>query len=130
MNRTWLGFAIWNLVAAAGVGLTAQAFVTPEKHGAVWWGVLASLAGAIAGSWPLAAEVERSAGGGGNAAAAMGKATLFRLAVTLAIGGAVALLGNQDRRTLLGSLAVSYLALLAVETFWFLQQSRKKRSLR
>lgn len=128
MNRSWYGFAGWNLAVAAGLGLAGQSWVAPDRAGAVWWGVLASFAGALAGSIPLAAEVAKAATGGGNAAAAIGKATLLRLAVTLIVGGAVAVLGNQDRRTLLGSLAVSYLALLAVETLWFLQQSRKERS--
>jgi hypothetical protein len=73
---------------------------------------------------PLARELDAPSG---KSAAAIGKATLFRLAVTLAGGLAAALSGRFDRRTLIASLAATYLALLALETGWFLKQARKER---
>jgi hypothetical protein len=126
--RSWLGFAGWNAVAAGAIGFAGQALVAPAAAGAVWAGTLASFAGALAGSVPLAAELDKPSG---KAAAAIGKATLLRLAVTVAAGLVAVFSGaaaTTERRTLLFSLGASYLALLAVETGWFLKQARKERS--
>ena len=130
MSRSWLGFAGWNAAAAAAIGFIGQTLVAPGSAGAVWAGTLASFTGALAGSVPLAAELERMPGGGGKAAAAIGKATLLRLAVTVVAGLVAAFSGvvaSTERRTLLFTLAAAYLALLAVETGWFLKQARKDR---
>lgn len=128
MNRIWLGFAALSAVAAAVTGAVGHSLVAPEAVGAVWAGAAASFAGALAGSVPLAAELGRPSG---KAVAVIGKATLLRLGVTL-VAGVVAFLSGfaatEHRRTLLFSLATSYLALLAVETGWFMRQSRKERS--
>jgi len=128
VTRSWLGFAGWNAVVAGALGFAGQSLAAPEAAGAVWVGTLASFAGALAGSVPLAAELDRPSG---KAAAAIGKATLLRLAVTVA-GGLVAVfsgvVASAHRRTLLFTLGASYLALLAVETGWFLRQARKERS--
>ena len=124
MTRSWFEFAGLNAIATVAIGCIGQATVAVPYAGAVWAGALASFAGALAGSVPLAREI---AAPSGRSTAAIGKATLLRLAVTLA-GGLVALfVGRFDRRTLLFSLAASYLALLAVETGWFLKQARKER---
>jgi hypothetical protein len=125
VSRSWLGFAGWNTAAAAAIGGAAQLLVGPDETGAVWAGTLASFAGALAGSVPLAAELDRPSG---RAATAIGKATLLRLAVTLAGAVAASLLGDFERRTLLFTVAAAYLGLLAVETGWFLRQARKERS--
>jgi len=124
MMRSWLEFAALNAIATVAIGCVGQAAVATPYAGAVWAGALASFAGALAGSAPLAREI---AAPSGRAVAAIGKATLLRLAVTLAGGLVATLVGRFDRRTLLASLAGAYLALLAVETGWFLKQARKER---
>lgn len=125
MIRIWLGFIGWSALAATGVGFAGQSWVGAEEVGAIWMGTVASFVGAIAGSLPLAAELSSPTP---KPVAAIGKATGLRLLATLGAGLIAALAGNWDRRVLLGSLAASYLALLAVETGWFLKQARKERS--
>jgi hypothetical protein len=125
--RSWLEFAALNAAATVAIGCIGQAAVAAPNAGAVWAGALASFAGALAGSVPLAREIDALSAGSGRSAAAIGKASLLRLAVTLAGGLGAALAGRFDRRTLLASLAAAYLALLAVETGWFLKQARKER---
>lgn len=127
MIRHWFGFLGWSALAAAAVALAGQALFGATPSGAIWMGALASFLGAAAGSLPLAAELTAPTG---RPAAAMGKATGFRLLVTLGAGLIAALAGNWDRKVLLGSLGASYLALLAVETGWFLKQARTERSTR
>jgi hypothetical protein len=124
--RTWLGFIGWSALVTAGVGAAGQAIV-PAAAGAIWMGAVASLLGAVAGSLPLAAELVAPSG---KPAAAIGKATAFRLLTTLGVVLIAALAGSWDRKFLLGSAGASYLALLAVETGWFLKQARKERSTR
>ncbi len=124
MMRSWLEFAALNAIATVAIGCIGQAALAAPYAGAVWAGALASFAGALAGSVPLAKEIDAPSG---RSVAAIGKATLLRLAVTLAGGLVAALVGRFDRRTLLASLAGAYLALLAVETGWFLKQARKER---
>ena len=125
MSRSWFGFAGWNLLTGAGLVAIGQVLVAKENIEAAWMGILVSVAGALAGSIPLAAEIDKPANAGKNAAAAIGKATLVRLAVTLASGALIGLAGSWERRTFLGSLAASYLVLLAVETSWFLKKSKQ-----
>jgi hypothetical protein len=125
--RIWLGFIGWSLLAAVGVGLAGQTWLGESAAGAVWMGTFASLLGAVCGSLPLAAELVAPSG---KSAAAIGKATGFRLLVTLGVALVAAVAGGWDRKLLLGSVAVSYVALLAVETGWFLKQARKERSTR
>ena len=124
MTRSWIEFAALNAVATVAIGCVGQAAVAAPYASAVWAGALASFAGALAGSVPLAREIQSPSG---RSATAIGKATLLRLAVTVAGGLLVAFAGRFDRRTLLFSLAAAYLALLAVETGWFLKQARKER---
>ncbi len=126
MIRIWLGFIGWSALVSGAIGLVAQSVLGAERAGAVWMGVMASLIGAIAGSLPLAAELAEPGGAGGKPVAAIGKATAFRLLVTLGTTLIAAVAGNWDRRILLGSVGASYLALLAVETGWFLKQARKE----
>jgi hypothetical protein len=125
MTKSWWGFAGWNALAATAIGFAGQAVAAPEQAGAVWAGTLASFAGALAGSVPLAREIDAPTG---KSATVIGRATLLRLAVTLAGGAVAALAGGFERRTLLFALAVAYLGLLAVETGWFLRKARKERS--
>lgn len=127
MIRTWLGFIGWSALVAAGLGVAGQAALGADHSGAVWMGVIASLLGAVAGSLPLAAELVSPSG---KPAAAIGKATAFRLLSTLAVALVAAIAGGWDRKLFLGSVAVSYVALLAVETGWFLKQARKERTTR
>lgn len=127
MIRHWAGFLGWSALAATAVALAGQALLGARPSGAVWMGALASFLGAAAGSLPLAAELTAPTG---RPAAAIGKATGFRLLVTLGAGLIAALSGSWDRKLLLGSLGASYLALLAVETGWFLKQVRTERSTR
>lgn len=127
MIRTWLGFIGWSAIAAAGIGFAGQAFVGAAEAGAVWMGAVASFLGAVAGSLPLAAELSAPSP---KPVAAIGKATGFRLLVTLGAGLLAALAGSWDRKILLGSLGASYLAIVAVETGWFLKQAREERSTR
>jgi hypothetical protein len=125
--RIWLGFIGWSVLVAAGVGLAGRAWLGEAAAGAVGMGVAASLLGAVCGSLPLAAEL---AAPSGKPVAAIGKATGFRLLATLAVALLAAVAGGWDRKLLLGSVAASYVALLAVETGWFLKQARKERSTR
>jgi hypothetical protein len=127
VTRSWLEFSALNTVAAAALGCIGQAMAAAPFAGAVWAGTLASFVGALAGSLPLAKEIDAISAGAGRSAAAIGKATLLRLAVTIAGGLVAGFVGRFDRRTLLFSLAATYLALLAVETGWFLKQARKER---
>lgn len=127
MIRTWLGFIGWSALAAAGVGFVGRALAGEAAAGAIWMGAAASFAGGIAGSLPLAAELVAPSG---KPAAAIGKATAFRLLTTLGVALIAAIGGSWDRKFLLGSTGASYLALLAVETGWFLKQARTERSAR
>ncbi|MEO8196465.1 MAG: hypothetical protein ABI689_07055 [Thermoanaerobaculia bacterium] len=130
----WLGFA--GVAAAATVVLgfagrfaAAQAGLSDATSG-IWAGCLASFAGSLAGAVPLAREVagESGAAAGRSPIAAIGKASLLRLLVALAAGVAAVLSGRWDRRTLLFALAASYVALLAVETWWLVGRLRAGRN--
>jgi hypothetical protein len=125
--RAWAGFAAWSALVAAAVGFAGQAALGPDSAGAVWMGTFASFLGAVFGSLPLAAELVSPSG---KPVAAIGKATMVRLLGTLAVALLAALAGGWERKTLLGSVAASYVALLAVETGWFLRQARKDRATR
>jgi hypothetical protein len=138
-SEIWLGFAGVGAVATLALGALGQVAAArlgvPEAGSSVWAGCLASFAGSLAGALPLAQEIAGMAGAGalgtrakGSPIAAIGKASLFRLLVALLAGlGAVAS-GRWDRRTLLFTLAASYVALLAVETWWLLGRLRAKRA--
>lgn len=132
----WLGFAGVGAVATLLLGAAGQVMAGRmglEDLGAVWIGCLASFAGSLAGAVPLAQEIAgRSKGpaGGSPSAAivAIGKASLWRLLVGLAAGLAAVTSGRWERRTLLFALATSYVALLAVETWWLLGRLRAAKT--
>ena len=114
--------------AAASVALAGHLPVGrnggPVALRGLWLGCLVSLVAAAVGSLPLA----RLVGSGDDhsgVVAAVGKATIIRFGVTL--GGALWLIssGLVATRPLLLWVAVSYLALLAVETWWLLRSLRK-----
>ncbi len=143
-SETWLGFAGVGAVATLALGALGQIVAAklgvPEAGGSIWAGCLASFAGSLAGAVPLAQELagggqKRADNGGtdapgvaGSPIAAIGKASLFRLLVALTTGLAAVVSGRWDRRTLLFTLAASYVALLAVETWWLLGRLRAKRA--
>ena len=124
----WLGFAGVGAIATLLLGVAGQMMarrIGLQELGGIWVGCLASFAGSLAGAVPLAQEVAGStkapAGRSPSAAiAAIGKASLWRLLVSLAAGLAAVTSGRWERRTLLFALATSYVALLAVETWWLL----------
>ncbi|MEO7794806.1 MAG: hypothetical protein ABIV06_08540, partial [Thermoanaerobaculia bacterium] len=130
----WLGFAGVAAVATLLLGAIGQVMARRmgliDPLGSIWLGCLASFAGSLAGAVPLAQEL---AGGNEGVAAsspiaAVGKASLWRLLVALAAGLAAVTSGSWDRRALLFALATSYVALLAVETWWLLGRLRTARS--
>lgn len=133
----WLGFAGVGSAAAFLLGVLGQVVAgrlgMPETGG-VWAGCLASLAGSLAGAVPLAQEIagrelaQKAHGSPIAAMAAIGKASLFRLLVALIAGLAAVTSGRWDRRTLLFALAASYVALLAVETWWLLGRLRSTQA--
>lgn len=127
-GRAWLGFVAVLAVAAAAVGIAGHLPVgrsggAPALRG-LWLGCLVSLVAAAAGSVPLARLVGGREDPSG-VVAAVGKATMIRFAVTLA--GALWLVsgGVVATRPLLLAVAVSYLVLLAVETWWLLRSLRQ-----
>lgn len=128
----WLGFAGVGAVATLLLGAAGQVLARRlglADPGGIWIGCLASFAGSLAGAVPLAQEIAGSAEGlaGGRPSAAIvaiGKASLWRLLVGLAAGLAAVTSGSWERRTLLFALATSYVALLAVETWWLLGRLR------
>jgi len=130
----WLGFAGVGSVATLLLGAVGQMLARRmglmDSAGEIWVGCLASFAGSLAGAVPLAQEV--AGGEPGSAArspiAAIGKASLWRLLLALAAGLAAVTSGQWERRTLLFALAASYVALLAVETWWLLGRLRTARS--
>lgn len=136
----WLGFAGVGAIATLTLGLLGQVVAArlgvPEAGSSIWAGCLASFAGSLAGALPLAQEIAGRAGDGaagavratGSPIAAIGKASLFRLLVALTAGLGAVLSGRWDRRALLFTLAASYVALLAVETWWLLGRLRAKRA--
>ena len=150
ISGVWLGFAGVGAVATLALGALGQVAAAklgvPEAGSSVWAGCLASFAGSLAGALPLAQEIAGrgrqeagtgAAGGtnglrtteaGGSPIAAVGKASLFRLLVALLAGLAAVVAGRWDRRTLLLTLAASYVVLLAVETWWLLGRLRAKRA--
>lgn len=144
ISEVWLGFAgvgAAATLALAAVGQVAAAKLgVPEAGSSVWAGCLASFAGSLAGALPLAQEIAGKGrlGSGtdgtgntrasGSPIAAIGKASLFRLLVALVAGLAAVVSGRWDRRTLLFTLAASYVVLLAVETWWLLGRLRAKRA--
>ena len=136
----WLGFAGVGAAATLALGLLGQVVAAQlgvaEAGSSIWAGCLASFAGSLAGALPLAREIAGKAGEGsagavrttGSPIAAIGKASLFRLLVALTAGLGAVLAGRWDRRALLFTLAASYVALLAVETWWLLGRLRAKRA--
>ncbi len=127
---TWVGFAAVSTagaLAAAALGLLLgnRGWLVPD--GSIPVGCLCSLAGSWAGAIPLAhglAGRSRPGSATGIPVAEIGKASLYRLLVTLlAAGGAVGL-GDWQRRSLLFAVAVSYVLLLAVETGWLMNRLR------
>ena len=143
-SEIWLGFAGVGATATLALGalgqIAAAKLGVPEAGSSIWAGCLASFAGSLAGAVPLAQEIaggaRQEAGSGGTRTtraagspiAAIGKASLFRLLVALAAGLAAVVFGRWDRRALLFTLAASYVALLAVETWWLLGRLRAKRA--
>ena len=132
----WLGFAGVGAIATLLLGVAGQMMarrIGLQELGGIWVGCLASFAGSLAGAVPLAQEVAGStkapAGRSPSAAiAAIGKASLWRLLVSLAAGLAAVTSGRWERRTLLFALATSYVALLAVETWWLLGRIRAAKT--
>lgn len=132
----WLGFAGVGAIATLLLGVAGQLMarrIGLQELGGIWVGCLASFAGSLAGAVPLAQEVAGStkapAGRSPSAAiAAIGKASLWRLLVSLAAGLAAVTSGRWERRTLLFALATSYVALLAVETWWLLGRLRAAKT--
>ena len=128
----WLGFAGVGAAATLALGFLGQVVAAklgvPETGSSIWAGCLASFAGSLAGALPLAQEIAGKAGAAGSPIAAIGKASLLRLLVALTVGLGAVLSGRWDRRTLLFTLAASYVALLAVETWWLLGRLRAKRA--
>ncbi|MBP7586385.1 MAG: hypothetical protein KBA72_00420 [Thermoanaerobaculia bacterium] len=132
----WLGFAGVGAIATLLLGVAGQMMarrIGLQELGGIWVGCLASFAGSLAGAVPLAQEVAGStkapAGRSPSAAiAAIGKASLWRLLVSLAAGLAAVTSGRWERRTLLFALATSYVALLAVETWWLLGRLRAAKT--
>jgi hypothetical protein len=127
VGRTWLGF-VGVLAAAAALVVLAGQFPVGRQGGAtalrgLWLGCLVSLMAAAAGSVPLARLVGQEDQSG--VVAAVGKATLIRFTVTLGAALWLVSSGWVETRPLLLSVAVSYLALLAVETWWLLRSLRK-----
>lgn len=126
----WLGFAGVGSAATVLLGALGQVVagrLGMLETGGVWAGCLASLAGSLAGAVPLAREIagrELAEKADGSPIAAIGKASLFRLLVALIAGLAAATSGRWDRKTLLFALVASYVALLAVETWWLLGRLR------
>ena len=134
-TEIWLGFAGVGAVATLALGALGQIAMAkmgiPEAGSSVWAGCLASFAGSLAGALPLAQEIASHAKAGasrGSPIAAIGKASLVRLLVALTVGLVAVLDGRWDRRVLLFTLAASYVALLAVETWWLLGRLRAKRA--
>ena len=137
-SGVWLGFAGVGAVATLALGALGQVAAAklgmPQAGSSVWAGCLASFAGSLAGALPLAQEIagrgRQGAGTGasGSPIAAIGKASLFRLLVALLAGLGAVVAGRWDRRTLLFSLAASYVVLLAVETWWVLGRLRAKQA--
>lgn len=137
-SGVWLGFAGVGAVATLALGALGQVAAAklgmPQAGSSVWAGCLASFAGSLAGALPLAQEIAgRGRQGPGTGAsrspiAAIGKASLFRLLVALLAGLGAVVAGRWDRRTLLFSLAASYVVLLAVETWWVLGRLRAKQA--
>lgn len=132
----WLGFAGVGAIATLLLGVAGQMMarrIGLQELGGIWVGCLASFAGSLAGAVPLAQEVaggtKAPAGRSPSAAiAAIGKASLWRLLVSLAAGLAAVTSGRWERRTLLFALATSYVALLAVETWWLLGRLRAAKT--
>ncbi|MDQ1348353.1 MAG: hypothetical protein QG573_1727 [Acidobacteriota bacterium] len=131
-TEIWLSFAGVGAAATLALGVLGQVMAAklgvPEGGSSIWAGCLASFAGSLAGALPLAQEIAGKAGAAGSPIAAIGKASLFRLLVALTVGLGAVLTGRWDRRTLLFTLAASYVALLAVETWWLLGRLRAKRA--
>lgn len=131
-TEIWLSFAGIGAAATLALGVLGQMMAAklgvPEAGSSIWAGCLASFAGSLAGALPLAQEIAGKAGAAGSPIAAIGKASLFRLLVALTVGLGAVLTGRWDRRTLLFTLAASYVALLAVETWWLLGRLRAKRA--
>ena len=130
-SGVWLGFAGVGAVATLALGALGQVAAAklgmPQAGSSVWAGCLASFAGSLAGALPLAQEIA-GRGRQGAGTGAIGKASLFRLLVALLAGLGAVVAGRWDRRTLLFSLAASYVVLLAVETWWVLGRLRAKQA--
>ncbi len=131
-TEIWLSFAGVGAAATLALGVLGQVVAAklgvPEAGSSIWAGCLASFAGSLAGAVPLAQEIAGKPGAAESPIAAIGKASLFRLLVALTVGLGAVLTGHWDRRTLLFTLAASYVALLAVETWWLLGRLRAKRA--
>ena len=119
------------MLAAAAAAVALAGYLPVGRNGGsaalrgLWLGCLVSLVAAAAGSLPLARLVGDAGNDQSGVVAAVGKATIIRFGVTLA--GALWLIssGLVATRPLLLWVAVSYLALLAVETWWLLRSLRK-----
>ncbi len=139
VGSVWLGFAATStaaaaVVAAGGLQLAGRSdWIAGD--GSVLAGCLASLAGSWIGALPLARAIGDRSGIPASAGipqgipqgipiAAIGKASLYRLLGTLLAGGGAALSGGWQRRSLLLTIAVSYVLLLAVETGWLMTRLR------
>lgn len=130
-SEIWLGFAGVGAVATLVIGTLGQYAARQwgvGGAGSVWAGCFASLLGSLAGAVPLSQEIaslrRQPASGrpGGAPIAAIGKASLFRLAIGLIAALAALGTGFWERRTLLFALAASYVALLGAETWWMLNR--------
>jgi hypothetical protein len=126
--RAWLGFLGVLVVAAVGVG--AAGHLPAERRGGdeavlgLWLGSAVSLLAAAAGSVPLARFLGGVLVDPSRVVVVVGQATLIRLAVTVALSGWLRAVAVVGMRPLLFAVAVSYVVLLAAETWWLLRSLR------
>ena len=117
------------VLAAATVAVGVVGHLPVARRGdeallGLWLGCAVSLVAAAVGSVPVARFLAGARQDPSRVVVVVGQATLLRLAVTVAVAawllsGAVVL-----KRPLLLSVAVSYVVLLAAETWWLLRSLR------
>ena len=124
-GRAWIGFLGVLAVAAVGVGVLGHLPVGrrggSEALLGLWLGCGVSLVAAVVGSVPLARFLAASQVDPSRVVVVVGQATLIRLALTVALSGWLLSGAVVAMRPLLLSVAVSYVALLAAETWWLLR---------
>lgn len=118
----WFGFLAL-LAGIAAIVIAGGSWVAAGTAGAgegVWWGCLLSLAASIVGSLPILIAARS---GRVEAGSLLGSLAL-RFLIVLGVAGLVALEGWLEPRGFLISVAVSYLAFLAVDVRYALRQQR------